>query len=771
MKRYIGLPLKRVEDLRLIQGRGSFCDDIKLNGMLHAAILRSPYSHAIIKQIDTSQAENLVGVYKVLTGKDILQYCRPWRNPIPGGRYEEIYPLATKKVAFYGHEVALVIAKDAATAKDALEKIYVDYEILPPILDVEESMKDQVIIRDDLGYNSNTSFKYEINVGDVEKAFNSADIVVEERFETGDGFVAPLEPTAIIAGYNDLEGLTVIAPHQAIYGLRRILSESLNLPLNKIRVKIPNNIGGGFGARLSYNPQYVLPAIASYILKKPVKLVLDRSEDMIASPHRHKSIFYLSLAASKYGRILGLKGKIIWDTGASHGYRSGNFIKGILQMPGPYKIENVHLVGLAVMTNKSYTGANRGFPQPSFVFARERLVDIAAKKLHMDPLEFRLINVIKPEEVPYQSVTGIIFDNTTFTECLKKAAEGVGWKNDKRQYVGYGIALYQKNSGGFGIDNMADFESARIKINRDGSIEVYISSIPSGQGHETIVSQIVGEVLQTDYDKIKVIYGDTEKIPEGIGTFGSRTATILGSAVYYAAEKMLEKMKKIAANSLEVSVNDIEYEDGNFYVRGSRTRKISLKDVINMAYSRTDKLPNDTEPALEIQYAFRPKGESFFDEHGRANVASTYEIGAYAVKIEIDPETGEFRILDHAFVTDAGKIINPAIVDGQIIGGFAQGLGYATYENLTWNEEGVPINNNFLNFGALTSMEIPPLTKIIHVTSQPIHIEKGFRGIGESGFIPVAAAIANAISDAINVEFNELPIIPEIIWRKINTQN
>jgi len=206
MKRCIGLPLKRVEDLRLIQGRGSFCDDIKLNGMLHAAILRSPYSHAIIKQIDTSQAENLVGVYKVLTGKDILQYCRPWRNPIPGGRYEEIYPLATKKVAFYGHEVALVIAKDATTAKDALEKIYVDYEILPPILDVEESMKDQVIIRDDLGYNSNTSFKNEINVGDVDEAFNGADFVVEERFETGDGFVALLEPTAIIADYNDLEG-------------------------------------------------------------------------------------------------------------------------------------------------------------------------------------------------------------------------------------------------------------------------------------------------------------------------------------------------------------------------------------------------------------------------------------------------------------------------------------------------------------------------------------------------------------------------------------
>lgn len=763
--------MKRIEDIRLIQGKGEFCDDIKLPNMLYGAILRSPYAHARIKNIDTIEAEKMNGVYKVFTGKNILNYCNPWKNPIPGGKYELEYPLAINKVAFYGHEVAFVVAKDLATARDALDKIYVEYEPLPVITDVEEAIKDKIIIRDDLGYSTNVSFKYELKVGNIEETFKKADVVISERFETGDGFVAPLEPTTVIANYKESEGLTIIAPHQAIFSLRRTISEALNIPQNLIRIRTPLDIGGGFGARLSYEPHYVLPAVAAYHLKRPVKLTLDRREDMIASPHRHRSIFYLSIAISKSGKILGLKGKVIWDTGATHGHRSGNFIKGILQMPGPYKIENFHFEGYAVFTNKSYTGANRGFPQPTFVFARERLIDIAAKKLGMDPLEFRLINVLKPQDIPYKSSTGVIFDTPTFIECLKIAAESINWKKEKGKNIGYGIALYQKNSGGFGIDTMADFETARIKILRDGSIEAYISSIPQGQGHETMVAQIIGDILQVDYSKIKVIHGDTDKVPEGMGTFGTRTATILGSAVYFASRKLLDKMKRIASSLLEARVEDVEYEDGIFFLKDSKARNVTLKDIITVAYSRTDKLPHGIDPALEVSYTFSPEGEQFFDELGRANVASTYEIGAYAVKVKVDPETGEFQILDHAFVTDAGKIINPSIVEGQIIGGFAQGLGFATYENLIWDLNGIPINNDFANFGALTAKDVPPLRKIMHVESKPIHIESGFRGIGESGLIPVPAALLNALSDAIGVELNQIPITSNIIWNKIKYSN
>ncbi len=771
--KYVGSPIKRVEDPRLVTGKGTFLADITFPNMLYAKILRSTYAHARIKKVDTAKAIKLEGVSVALSGRDILKYCVPWSNHLALGINEVYYPLAVDKAFYAGQEIAIVAASSEAIAEDAIELIDVEYEPITPVINPEDSVKDDApLIRDDIeGIGSNVSFRHKIVCGDIDKAFEEADALIDGRFVTRENHVAPMEPSAALASYDEsTDRMTVWATHQTPSTLLKSISEALRMPENHIRIIVPD-MGGGFGARVPPNPQYILPAILSKITKRPVRLVLDRREDLLASPHRNSSVAYMSMAVRKDGRILGLRTKILWDTGATHGFGSSNLVKGMVQVPGPYKIENILFEGMCVYTNKSVTGPSRGFGQPQLVFARERLIDKAARKLHLDPLEFRLRNVIEPKDIPYHSSAGPIFDSANFGASLREAAKAIGWdaiRKNKRPNVGIGIALYQKNNGGLHFNNIADYESIRIEISRDGSVKVFTSALPHGQGHETFISQIAADLLTVQLSDIRVIHGDTDMCPPGLGTWGSRTAVITGGALHKACSRIVEKMKAIAAYRLELDIQDLEFAEGLFRSKHAPARKMTFMDVVKLAYTRPDKLPPGMEPTLYSVATYDPPGKTDFDDKGRSNVASTYDVGAYAVAVKVDPETGEFSILDQALAYDCGKVINPMLVEGQHHGGLVQGFGMAMYENLCWDDQGQPLNPSFMDFLCVSSSQTGPKTRMIRLESLPFYIETGYRGIGESATIPVPAALANALSDAIGKEINELPLAPEQVLRDLN---
>lgn len=777
MVKTIGEPIKRVEDKQLISGHGKYLDDLRLTGTLHCRILRSSQPHAKIKRIDVSRAKNLPGVLAVITGADALAISKPCYTPLHGNVREPVYPMAIEKVNYVGQEIAAVAAINRSIAEDALDLIDVDYESLDPVLDVEEAIKPtSPLVRPDIdGITNNVSFEYKLEAGNISDAFNRADLVVEGNFELGNQHMAPLEPSGVLASYDQYgEYLTIWCTHQAPFLLRRNLSQFLQLPENKIRVIVPD-MGGSFGTRALPYSHFIVACLLSKITGHPAKIVLDRREDLLATGHRNGCKAHLSLALSENGKMLGLSGRILWDTGAAHGHSSGSLSKGMLQMAGPYKIENVLLEGYCVYTNKALTDASRGFGQPQAVFIRERLIDIAAKKMKIDPLELRLRNVIQPEDVPYVSSTGPLFDSPNFVAALKLAAEKVGWSGILRNRpvnVGLGIALYQKNnsgyqSHGYGAQNLADYDTVRIEIQPDSSVDVYTGAQASGQGHRTFMAQIVSEELGIDMNQISVIYGDTERTPYGMGSFASRTAVISGGAVHLCCRKIKEKVKKVGAHLLGTTEDKVEFGEGSVFLKGLPKSNISLGDIIRILYTNPWRLPKDVEPILSETATYDPPGKMPFDIKGRSQIASTYDIGAYAVVIQVDPETGNLQILNQSLAYDCGRVINPMIVEGQHHGALLHGIAMAAYESLEWNEEGQPLNPTFMDFLTPTAIDVRVPTNLEKLESKPIYQEWGYRGVGESGTIAPAAAVANAVSDAVGRDFDYAPIAPEEILNEI----
>lgn len=773
MPRYVGSSVRRIEDPRLIQGRGTYVDDISLPGMLYAKILRSPYAHARIKKIDYSQASQLEGVIDVITAKEASALSKPWHNHLPGTD-EKVDLFGSEKVFFVAQEVAAVAAVRPEIAEDALELIEVEYEPLPVVIDPEDALRpDAPIIRTDLKeIKGNIGFHYTLRAGDIDKAFREADFIFKERFTTNRPHVAPLETAGCLANYDiGSKHLTVWATSQNPFHTRAALAESLQLDESMVRVIAPD-IGGGFGPKSDMYAHYVIASVLSIRTGKPVKIILDRREDMLTEGHRNGSVRYTEVAVQKDGRILGWKEKVIWDSGARHGFASSNLVKACLTLAGPYKIENVLINADCVYTNKSQASANRGFGHPQTVYARERMIDIIAHKLSLDPLEIRLRNVIKPEEVPYRSSTGPVFDSPHFVKCLRKATEAVKLEKLQKEgtkRVGFGIALLQKNTSGYHMFNRGDYESARVYMDPGGFVTVFASSTPQGQGHETILSQVCAEELGIPMNRVRVIHGDTEKVPHGMGTWGSRTAVITTGAVHLATRKLRNKINAIAAHALGVPIEGLEFE--NEKIRsGSSGEELTINEVARIAYTDPSKIPEGLDPTLSAEATFDPPGKEPFDKDGCSQVASTYDIGAHAAVVEIDPQTGEIKIVDYAAAHDCGVLINPMIVDGQIQGGVTHGIGMALFEDLLWDREGQPLNPSFMEFFVPTAMEIPRVEKIFHFESRNPNTPGGYRGVGESGVVVAPAAIANAVSDALGFDFTDLPITPEKVFWALEKQ-
>lgn len=756
--RMIGASVKRVEDPRILTGRGRYVDDIKLPGMLHAAYLRSPYAHARIKRMDVSKALALPGVVAVFTGEDmkkLLAVPMLIQFPDPAFKTAPFYPLATEKVRFVGDPVALVIAESRYLAEDGRDAIEVEYEPLPTIVDLAQAMDpERPPIFEEIG--TNVTYTSSAEYGDVASAFARADRIIKETFRQHRHAPVPMETLGSIAHYDPVtEEFTVYASTQTVHMLRFFLSVLLNHPINKVRV-LMNDVGGAFGQKAAVNREHVGVWVASKQLGRPVKWIEDRSENLQAGGQAREESLELEIAVKKDGTILGLKARMRMDVGAYPILPFPMPMFGALvkvMLPSAYRIQNYKFDLIEFATNKGTYVAYRG-PWAIETFARERLLDVVARELGLDPAEIRRKNLITRAEQPTKMCTGATLNQVMALETLNAALEGIGYsafREEQRQarargrLLGIGMATYIEGAPGpadlpaaFGNGYPSPSEKAVVRVEPDGRVTVITSQIPHGQGHETTLAQVTADELGVPFEHVRVVYGDTQLQPfHLIGTGGSRAATMASGSLLYAARQVREKILKIGSALLEASPEDLTLENGSVAVKGAPQRQIPLAQVAMTAYLAPGALPPGTDTNLSAEHQF----------NGPQGVEGGWSVATHVCTVEVSPETGQVQILRYRVVEDCGTIINPAIVDGQVRGGVAQGIGAVLYERSLYDENAQYLAGTFMDYLLPTSMEIPPV-EIEHMESpalSPVH----FRGVGEGGMIAAPACLCNAIADAL----------------------
>jgi carbon-monoxide dehydrogenase large subunit len=778
----IGESVKRVEDLALVKGLGTYVDDVKLPGMLYAAFLRSPYAHAKIKKIDTSDAIKIHGVTLILTGDDIRKLIPPLPFPdaVPGMKQTSCYCLAVDKVRYVGEPIAVVVANDRYVAQEATELINVEYELLSPIIDAEEALKpDAPLIHEEWG--DNIMFATSFEEGQVEKVLQESDYVISERIKRHRYTGCPIETRGYVASYNAGTGsLTIYASTQAPHILKSLVSQCLSFPEQMIRV-ISNNVGGAFGVKHPLYQEEPLIPFLSIQTGKPVKWIETRQEHMMSTCHSREQVHYIVMGINKDGVITALKDRIIADLGAyvpQHGL--GSVLSTMRILPSGYKIDNFKVELFCVITNKAPYGAVRGFGKADANYVIERIMEIGARKIGMDPLEFRMKNLLKPEQFPYVSVTGAVYDSGNYLECMRRAKELINYENfRKEQRDNWTKGIYQGVSIVFMIEPAANavpnslysgYESAKITITPSGKVTVFTGLSDQGQGHKTALAQIVANELGVSLEDISIVEGDTDACPYGLGAWASRFSVAGVGAVTMACRALREKIIRIAAHLLETRPEDIELKEGELYVKDAPMRKLTIHEIASIAYTQVYRLPSDITPTLEADGVYvLPNIRYLPDEKGRVNRYTVYSSGAYAVKVHVDIETGMVSILDNVFISDCGNIINPILLEGQIIGGVVQGIGGGLYEELSYSNDGQLLNSTLMDYLLPSAVEAPPI-KVEHlITPSPFSIG-GFKGAGEGGAIPPPVALVNAVEDALRplgVRISEMPLSPFRVWKAV----
>ena len=764
---WIGASVVRREDGRLLTGKGRFVDDLHLPGCLHAAVLRSPYAHARIVSIDTEEARALHGVVTVLTSVELDDMNRAFPLPVPHPklRARTPTPLAKEKVRYSGEPVAVVVAESRYIAEDALDLITVEYDPLPATPGLEEALvPGQAPVHDDLG--DNVAARFNQSVGDVDAAFVQADLVLQERFIADRGSGQPMETRAVLAAPTDFDGITVWDTTQTPHVARRLLSHMLVIPERQVHVIAPD-VGGGFGPKAVFYPEEFLIPYLARKLKRPVKWIEDRLEHFRATVHERTQIHDVEVAIRKDGTLLGLRVRFLHDTGA---YAPWGVIVPLITMttiPGPYHIPNYYCEATVVYTNRVPVTPHRGAGRPQAVFVMERIMDLVASRLGLDPAEIRQRNFIRPEEFPYD--VGLIYrdgsrmtyDSGNYPECLRVALEEIGYADFSQEqerlraqgrYVGIGFAAYVEGTG------LGPHESARLRIDSAGKVQISSGAATQGQGHETTMSQVAAEILGQSIEDIQIVTGDTAGVPYGIGAFASRVGALGNSAVKVGAIQLKEKILKAASAMFEVAVEDLELASGQVQVKGSPGKSILLADL---AVQCGGAFPGSTLPhsveevGLEVTAFFRPE-------------QSTYASGVHAVEVEVDPRTGQVRICKYVVVHDCGNAINPLIVEGQVHGGVAAGVGGTLYEKLLYDTDGQLITGTFMDYLLPTAVETPSMIVKHVATPTPLN-PLGAKGAGEGGTIPAPAAIISAIDQALwpegGVHLREFPLAQEQIYR------
>jgi carbon-monoxide dehydrogenase large subunit len=763
----IGHSVKRREDERFLRGKGSYVDDINLPGMLHMELLRSPFAHARIRSVDTSRASELPGVVAVVTGELMAQHNLAWMPTLSGDTQAV---LATDKVRFQGQEIAAVVAEDPYIAKDALELIDVDYEPLPAITSPQQALAEGApVIRDEKeGQTDNHIYHWE--AGDreaTERAFAEADRVVSLDTFYPRCHPAPLECCGCVADVNSATGkATIYMTSQAPHAHRTLFALVAGLPEHKIRIVSPD-IGGGFGNKVPIYPGYVCATAASLLLGRPVKWIEDRTGNLISTGFARDYHMHGELAL-KGDRMTGLRVKMLSDNGAFYAdAQPTKFRAGLFHIvTGSYDIPAAFVETDGAYTNKAPGGVayRCSFRVTEASYLIERLVQTAAYEIGVDPAELRMKNFIKPEQFPYESATGFLYDSGDYPAAMNLALEKLGYEDLRREQaeareqgrlIGIGLAAFTEVVGAgpgkhYDIAGLRMFDSAELRFHPTGKAVLKLGVKSQGQGHETTFAQIVANELGVPPEDVEVQEGDTDHTPYGLGTYASRSTPTAGAATAVISRKLRDKARKIAAHLLEAAEDDLEWEQGRFFVRGAPQRSKTIQEIVFASY--TD-IPDGMEAGLEGVHYYDPPN-------------MTYPFGTYAVVVEVDRGTGQWKVLRMVAVDDCGVRINPMIVEGQIMGGLTEGFAIAAMELITFDEDGNCVGSNFMDYLLPTAWETPSFELGETCTPSPHH-PIGAKGVGESATVGSPAAYVNAVVDALahaGVRNLKMPITSDKVW-------
>ncbi|MBT3331124.1 MAG: xanthine dehydrogenase family protein [Rhodospirillaceae bacterium] len=772
----IGARVQRLEDPRLLAGQGRFIDDLNLPRMLHIAFVRSDHAHARILEIDSADAAAKPGVAAIFTAPDIAGLWNPIRATSRMADYHatELPVLAHDKVRYVGEAVVAVVAENRYLAEDAAEQIMVSYEPLGDAIDAIANAKaDAPLLHDDAGTNVLAARTF--HRGDVDAALAEASVRVSGNFRMHRKTPTAMENRGYVADYDPgRRALTLHSTTQIPGIVRDALVEMLDIPGNRLRVVAPD-VGGGFGGKGALYPEEVLVCIIARQLGRPVKWLSDRLEDLMTTNQAFDEHVAAELACDGEGHILGLRAEVIGDVGAYSVYPWTAAIEPVQVvsfLPGPYRVPNYLGRVRAVATSKTPTGAYRGVGRPISTFVMERLMDMAAAKLSLDPLEMRRRNMVQADEFPYKTASGIVWDRAGFMECLDKVASSYeSLRRDQTaaraqgRWVGIGLASYAELTGlgsriavAPGMPVNTGTETATVRIDSTGAVSAYFGIASQGQGLETTLAQVVAEELGVRVEDVDVIQGDSAAVAHGTGTYASRSTVLAGGAAINAARAVREHVIKAAAHIFEADEGDVDAADGQVFVKGT-DRGMSFRELARAVYSEMGRLPKDIRENIELE------ATRMYDPYfGTTTPASHLAV------VEVDPETYQVTVQNYVVAEDCGRVINPLIVDGQVHGGVAQGIGAALMEEVVHDGAGQIQTASLMDYVVPTAAEIPAM-QVHHLETVLPDNPGGFRGMGEGGTIGAPAAIANAITDALapmGIDINELPITPERLFRLID---
>ena len=774
-----GSSVKRKEDPRLITGQGTYVEDVKLTGILHMVLVRSPYAHAEIRSINSEESFKIPGVVAVFTGEDLKEELGslPCGWVVPDTKEVPHPPLAVGRVRYVGDAVVAVIAEDLQSASDGAAKVIVEYEEIEHVIGMDDALKDGAVqLHDDAP--GNIAFEWEVAGGDVNNAKSAADVTVQQRFTNQRLIPTAMENRGVVVDYNSgTNQITMWTSTQIPHLIRVLLSLVTGHPEHLIRVIAPD-VGGAFGSKLYLYAEEVIVPIIARKLNRPLKWVESRSEGYLATTHGRDHVTDIEICGNKDGTITGLD----VTTYANMGAYLSTFAPLIptwlygLMLSGPYTIPNIYCKVIAPFTNTTPVDAYRGAGRPEATYAVERAVDLFAAEINMDPAEVRRINLIPPFEDGYEVATGVSYDSGNYISSFERAIDMVGYDDfrkeqtearEKGKYLGIGLSAYVEICGaapsavaGTLGARAGLWESANVRIHMTGKVSVFTGSSAHGQGHETAFAQIVSQELGIPVEDIDVIHGDTSQIQMGTGSFGSRSAAVGGAAIHMSTTKIKEKAKKLAAHILEASEQDIEFENGKLFVKGVPSEFKTIQDIALSSYYYTDDIPEDMEPGLEAMSFFDPKN-------------FTWPGGTHIAVVEIDAETGEVTLLRYIAVDDVGNVINPMIVDGMVHGGAAQGIGQALQEEAIYDENGQLLTGSLMDYAVPRAEDVPMYELDRTVTPTNVN-PMGVKGAGETATIAGSPAVINAVVDALSpfgVTHIDMPAKAEKVWKLMSNSD
>lgn len=782
----VGAPVPGLQSRNLVAGRGTYVADVRLDGMLHAAFVRSPYAHALIKGIDTRAAEALAGVACVVTGEEIRRNTKPIPHPYDrasiGARSLDCYALCAERVRYVGEAVAVVVAADKYTARKAADLVEVDYEELTAVTDPEEGMKPGAP-RLEPTWDDNLMLRHETRAGDVDAAFAQADGRIEGCLRTQRYCASPMEPRGYLASYDAFrDQLTFWASTQSPHPLRTFLSIILEMAESNIRVIQPN-VGGGFGSKI---PTYQEEPVIAYLarkLKRPVRWIEERSENLMAGGHAREQRVYYQAAYRKDGTVTGLRVRIVADVGAPAALAGWEMsLVTTFCIPTVYRIPNCHIELFPVATNKCPWNAYRGYGKEMASFLMDRVMDGVARAVGLDRAEVRLRNFIQPGEFPYRQVSGVILDSGNYPKALRRVLEMIGYAEfpalqaqarREGRYIGLGIGQELIAEGCALPTSMivSGYDSATVRINPSGQVTVLTGVTSPGSGNETGIAQMAADALGVDVSNVRVVQGDTETCPWGLGNYSSRSLIMGGSAAHIAALELREKILRVAGRMLEVLPSDLKISSGKVYPSGAPERFISFNEVVRTIYYEPfGPHAKDVEPGLESTRYFRhPNIYHPGDPEGRFSAYPSWPNAAVACIVEVDPETGVLKVLRCCMVHDSGTVINPLLAEGNVHGGVTQGLGGAIYEHLVYDDNGQFKTATFMDYTLPTAVEVPPF-EFEHQETRSPFTPLGHKGVGESGVAGVLGAVCSAVENALphlNLRLQEMPLKPLQLWQAI----